>query len=228
MSSSSGKKRRRVRRKEVGADENKVEDPPVVEKSPEPEVPVVEVPVVELKPRDDTTVEFKIQDVRDVLSGNAPAAEEEEEDDDDEEWEYVDIDEEEDNDEYDYVIEEVSERKLDSLEQLLADAKTMRADEKKDADGKASDEGDEGGLKIPDSVIKVLSTIVTVDFFVVIGLLLWFLAGIFASYVFKDDTIQIAFNSNFEAFVQPALGILMIGAAASGVLRTEDEEGPME
>jgi hypothetical protein len=72
-------------------------------------------------------------------------------------------------------------------------------------------------------VSKVLSTIVTIDFFVVCGFLLWFLAGIIGSYGFHNDAVQIAFNGQFQAWVQPALGILMIGSVASSVLSEKED-----
>ena len=55
----------------------------------------------------------------------------------------------------------------------------------------------EEGEDIKSKIRDVVSTIVTADFFVVCGFLLWFLAGIFQSNVLGDDTIQIAFNSKF-------------------------------
>ena len=73
------------------------------------------------------------------------------------------------------------------------------------------------------TVKNVLSTIVTIDFFVDCALLLWFLAGVFSSYVWKDDAIQIAFNSNFQQVVQPALEILMIAALSDAVLKGDDD-----
>eukprot|EP00979_Chaetoceros_neogracilis_P004168 scaffold731_cov224-Chaetoceros_neogracile.AAC.13 len=39
-----------------------------------------------------------------------------------------------------------------------------------------------------------------------------------------DDTVQIAFNGIFEAIVQPALGILMIGSAAGSLFGTPAEQ----
>ncbi len=84
----------------------------------------------------------------------------------------------------------------DSMEQLLADARQFRK-----ADGGMSN--DEEGSSMKDTFFNVISTIVTVDFFVVLALLAWFLAGIFCSYVLKDDTVQIAFNMNFERVTQP-------------------------
>jgi hypothetical protein len=105
--------------------------------------------------------------------------------------------------------------KDDSMAQLLADAKKMR------------EEAPEEEISAPNAIKSVISTIVTADFFVVCGLLLWFLAGIFCSYIIKDDAVQIAFNNIFEPVVQPALGILMIGSAAGAVFKDESKEEGM-
>lgn len=101
----------------------------------------------------------------------------------------------------------------DPLAQLLSDAKAMQRE------SKSSEKDDESsGL-----VSQVLSTIITVDFFVVCALLLWFLAGIFCSYILKDDTVQIAFNGIFEPVVQPALGVLMIASLSDAVLKPKED-----
>lgn len=87
----------------------------------------------------------------------------------------------------------------DSLEQLLEDARRM-----KEEDGGGSGDSaaggllsDEEGTGLKEIIRNVLSTIVTADFFVVCGFLLWFLAGIFWRAVFDDDSVQIAFNSEY-------------------------------
>lgn len=238
VNESGDRKRRRIRRKTPIAKETveniqketeqvdvQIEEAEKLPKTPPPS-PEISIET-ESKPPEDFAVEFKIQDVRDVLAGKDdssiadPIGNEEPEEDDDE-WEYVDIDDEEDNDEYEYVIEDVKEEELNSLEQLLVDARALR-----EAENEEEDE-EEGNFKVPDSVRNALSTIVTVDFFVVIALLVWFLAGIFSSSILKDDAIQIAFNSNFQLIVQPALGILMIGSAASAILKDESEEQDLE
>lgn len=103
------------------------------------------------------------------------------------------------------------------LESLLADAKRMRAER----GGSSSTNSDESA---GDKIINFLSVVVTFDFFIVCGLLLWFLAGVFASYVLKNDTVQIAFNGIFQPVVQPALGILMIGSAASAILKGKGDD----
>ena len=175
-----------------------------------------------------TSVVMKVRDIRDVISGAPEPTEEvveeeeyiddEAEDDelaDDEEWEYYDVDE--DGSEIILSNDETSARTADdSMEQLLADARSMRR--------ASSDVEEEEETTIKDKVFDVISTIVTVDFFVVIGLLVWFLAGIFCSSVLKDDTVQILFNNNFERVTQPALGLLMIGSVAGSFGNKDEEE----
>lgn len=79
----------------------------------------------------------------------------------------------------------------DSLERMLADARQMQLQEDESED----DDKESEGVNIPTTIRSILSTIVTIDFFVIIGFLGWFLAGVFASSVLKNDDIQIAFNS---------------------------------
>ena len=86
----------------------------------------------------------------------------------------------------------------DPIDELLADARRMREDSGGQGQSKTTTTK---GAK--ETIFEVISTIVTVDFFVVLALLVWFLAGIFCSYVLKDDTVQIAFNMNFERLTQP-------------------------
>lgn len=166
-------------------------------------------------------VNLQVRDVRDILSGksedsalvdNAADADDGDDDElaDDEEWEYYYEDED---------GKEVEAPAEGSLEQLLADAKKLRGD----ADGqKPSDEAMEG-VSIPGGIKGAISTIVTIDFFFVLGLLAWFLAGIFVRAVFGNDAVQIAFNNNFELIVQPALGVLMIASAAGALFKDPEE-----
>jgi hypothetical protein len=80
-----------------------------------------------------------------------------------------------------------------SLEQLLEDARSMQQDGSSSSSLIEGSDEEDGSLKA--KARQILSTIVTADFFIVMAFLLWFLAGIFASSIIKDDTIQIAFNS---------------------------------
>mmetsp|Transcript_25985 Transcript_25985/g.29707 ORF Transcript_25985/g.29707 Transcript_25985/m.29707 type:complete len:288 (-) Transcript_25985:233-1096(-) len=161
-------------------------------------------------------VQVQVMDVRDVVAGVAPKQTQLSVEDDDEEYD--------DDDEYEYYYEDEDENEIvlgsgskdSSLEALLADAKKMRKDEE--------ESGNADEFSIPSAIRGVISTIVTVDFFVVCALLAWFLAGIFCSYVIKDDTVQIAFNGIFEPVVQPALGVLMIGSVTGAVFNEEEKE----
>lgn len=80
------------------------------------------------------------------------------------------------------------------------------------------------GFSVPNAAKNAISTLITADFFLICAFLVWFLVGIFASSVLKDDAIQIAFNNIFQPVVQPALGVLMIGSIASAVFKGDDED----
>lgn len=110
----------------------------------------------------------------------------------------------------------------DSLEQLLADAREMQALERRE---KGSDsEASSTAKGVLTSLRNAISTLVTVDFFIVCGFLVWFLTGVFASYVLRNDAMQIAFNGIFQPLVQPALGILMIAALADAAFKKSDDD----
>ena len=204
-SGSTRKGKRRVRRKQ-----------PVDSSEPEK---VAETP--DLKPRKESAVSMEVTDIRDLVSGgssgsgrNSPASSE------DLRTPKASVSAAAQQASTSEANSAAASTSLDdSLEQLLADAKKMKALEKTDENEVDSSEG--GAMA---SVRNVISTIVTVDFFVVCAFLLWFLAGIFCSYILKDDTVQIAFNSNFQALVQPALGVLMIAAIADAVTKEKDDE----
>jgi len=166
-------------------------------------------------------LQMQVADIRDVVSGKVPTPEQaapevqdavvDDELEDDEEYEYYY--EDENNNE---VIVGTSGTQDNSLESLLADARKIRSED--------TEEEEEDDSSIKKQIRGVLSNIVTADFFVVCALLAWFLAGIFCSYIIKDDTVQIAFNGIFEPVVQPALGILMIGSAAGAAFDDSEEE----
>jgi hypothetical protein len=186
-------------------------DTPDISASTEEEVIPAVVPdrtpvvVPDLKPRDDAPVELTIQDIRNVVSGKSAVGDYSPKQDTSERKASI----------YQRTVDDKNDNSLDdSLKQLLADAREMRQD--------VGSGEEDGSVSIPDSFRNILSTIVTIDFFVVCALLVWFLAGIFASYVLKNDAVQIAFNGIFQPVVQPALGILMIGSAAGGMYLSED------
>ena len=183
------------------------------------EVAEIEAEVEDVQDTQTTTpkenvVVMQVRDIQDVVSGEPEAPvivveervtvkkeeilDDDDDDDelaDDEEWEYFDVDQ--DGNEIIASEEQQQNRgrgQDESIEQLLADARSMRKSSSKVVD-------EETPLK--EKILEAVANIVTVDFFVVIALLLWFLAGIFCSYVLKDDTVQIAFNMNFERVTQP-------------------------
>ncbi|GMH58099.1 hypothetical protein TrLO_g15938 [Triparma laevis f. longispina] len=104
---------------------------------------------------------------------------------------------------------------------LLADSEKFRSNSKDlTADEKIGDE-------LMQKVKGAISTLITVDFFLILGFLAWFIVGVISSTMFKNDTIQIAFNGIFQPLVQPALGILMIGSVAGGAFgKDEDKPNP--
>lgn len=101
----------------------------------------------------------------------------------------------------------------------------MQESDEKEGGLNSRDKAEEESFSIPATIGSVMSTIVTIDFFVVCALLLWFLTGIASSYLLKNDAIQIAFNNIFEPVVQPALGVLMIASIASSVFKEDEGEG---
>ena len=162
---------------------------------------------VPIEPKENTVV-MPVRDIRSVVSGVDETIDSEYDDETlgpDEEWEYYDDDEDEDDTKSSLNSGRTQD---DSMEQLLADAKRMRASKEVQTTQEEK--------TMSDTVFEVISTIVTIDFFVVIGLLVWFLVGIFCSSVLGNDAVQIAFNMNFEKVTQPALGVLMIGSVAGG------------
>jgi len=110
-----------------------------------------------------------------------------------------------------------------NLENILADAKRFRNSEKDNNLETNFNSEKDNNLETNFNIRSTISTLLTIDFFLVVGFLFWFLTGVFVSNVLNNDTVQIAFNNIFQPIVQPALGILMIGSVASGSLGKEEE-----
>ncbi|GMH92106.1 hypothetical protein TrVE_jg8909 [Triparma verrucosa] len=100
---------------------------------------------------------------------------------------------------------------LKDSEKFRSSSKALTADEKI---------GDELSQKIKSAI----STLITIDFFLILAFLAWFVTGVISSTVFKNDVIQIAFNGIFQPLVQPALGILMIGSVAGGAFGKDEKD----
>ena len=156
-----------------------------------------EKPAIELKAREDSPVELKVQDVREIMGGSVSASSSSAPVRSSSSSENASA-----TDELSTTLPTSvssasppsSRFKNDSMEQLLADARRMREEE-----AEVEEDGEQSG-SIKATIGKGLSAIVTADFFVVMAFLVWFLVGIFSSSILKNDTIQIAFNSksNFE------------------------------
>ena len=195
------RKRRRVRRKgESARDEFSDADEQEYDDSEDPSDTSSPSPASDTSiGKEFEVVEVPIRDVRDLGRAAAPTAT---------------MNKESSRTDREAAFSGKASKSNDSLETLLADAKRLRA---------AKGGSDKKGSSIGDTLSNVVSTIVTTDFFVVCALLLWFLVGVFCSYVLKDDTVQIAFNDIFQPIVQPALGILMIGSAAGALMKKGDD-----
>ncbi|CAM9570020.1 unnamed protein product [Heterosigma akashiwo] len=101
-------------------------------------------------------------------------------------------------------------KQLTSDEQLLADIAAF----KKAAPAKVAEEED----SVLDKAGDIFSSILVIDFFVVVGLLGWFVVGVIAKYAFGNSDIVISFRSNFDLVVQPAIGVLMLGTLAGAAV----------
>jgi hypothetical protein len=116
----------------------------------------------------------------------------------------------------------------DSLKMLLLDARKMQDDkdtERQDAiESGTFDDSTDDETSFKKKVRSTIGTIIAADFFVVCAFLVWFLIGIAARSVADNDTIQIAFNNNFQLLVQPAIGILMVGSVAGAIFPEKEEE----
>lgn len=103
-------------------------------------------------------------------------------------------------------------KKLVDMEDLGADIERYRKRESGQRLDSVGEESLSSGAK------DIISTIITIDFFVVIGFLLWFISGVVSSYGFSNSFLLDQFNDKWTTVVQPALGVLMGGTIAGGVL----------
>ena len=81
------------------------------------------------------------------------------------------------------------------------------------------------GESIASGAKNIISTIISIDFFVVIAFMLWFIAGVVSSYGFSNTFLLDQFNDKWTPVVQPALGVLMGGTIAGGVVSKLGESG---
>eukprot|EP00533_Pseudo-nitzschia_delicatissima_P014659 CAMPEP_0197275096 /NCGR_PEP_ID=MMETSP1432-20130617/13501_1 /TAXON_ID=44447 /ORGANISM="Pseudo-nitzschia delicatissima, Strain UNC1205" /LENGTH=296 /DNA_ID=CAMNT_0042740967 /DNA_START=1 /DNA_END=891 /DNA_ORIENTATION=+ len=224
-------KRKRKRKKKVVVEEDDDDDEPEVAATAaavvETVAPIVveeaePAPVLELKPRDDTPVQFQVTN---ILASDEPPEPSNLSKVSDMLLSFTSGKEEPKSTRSESSGPKFESRPMDdSMSQLLEDVKVMTEEEKMAAEESGGFFSDSNGTGIKQMIGDALSTIVTVDFFVVLGFLLWFLLGIASRSVFNDDTIQIAFNNNFEKLVQPALGVLMIASLGGSFFNEKEEE----
>jgi hypothetical protein len=94
--------------------------------------------------------------------------------------------------------DDVDYESMDPIQRMLFDAKQMQLDEKtSNNDGANNQQSDSSESSIGSRIRGVVSTIVTIDFFIVCGFLLWFLAGIFSSYILKVKEQIMSMQSPF-------------------------------
>jgi hypothetical protein len=223
VSESTSRRKRRVRRKESSGDNDTDATEKTASAAPEAAAPEAAAPAVDLRPRE-SAAPLQVRDIRDLAgTGGAPVKPAS-------------------SANAQQPSSSVTVNKFnapggagsnkfssddtgnleDSLAELLADARNMQVKEDQDM----QDAG-ETKMSMPKTIRNVISTILTADFFAVCFFLLWFLLGIAVRSIAKDDSIQIAFNNQFQTLVQPALGLLMVGSVAGAVFPDPDEEGMM-
>lgn len=124
----------------------------------------------------------------------------------------------------DNLDEPPSNTNANSLDSLLVDAEKFRSQSSVSSPSSStpSTSSSSSSAIIP-KIKEGVSLIVTADFFLICGFLLWFLLGAGLSIAGVGDGVQIAFNGIFQPIVQPALGVLMIGSLAGAWDRDDDK-----
>jgi len=80
-----------------------------------------------------------------------------------------------------------------------------------------------------DSLKSSVDTFLIADFFFVLASLAWLAAGIAGKFIFKTESIYLAWYALWPVVFQPALGMLMLGALVSGLSGwIKDQEGSDE
>ncbi|CAM9377236.1 unnamed protein product [Choristocarpus tenellus] len=98
------------------------------------------------------------------------------------------------------------------MSELGADIAKFRTRESISRQSRGKDESLASGAS------ALFSNILSVDFFVVVAFMVWFFAGVVSTYGFNNTFLLDEFNELWTPVVQPALGLLMAGTIAGGVL----------
>lgn len=84
--------------------------------------------------------------------------------------------------------------------------------------------GDENGFKLGSQVKDVLSAVLIADFFAILVFLVWFIAASVSKQFFGNAFLLERFQDIFNPVIQPALGLLMVGSVASGLIKGDDKD----
>ncbi|CAM9199566.1 unnamed protein product [Chrysoparadoxa australica] len=103
------------------------------------------------------------------------------------------------------------------MDQLEADVMRYRA-----AKDSTVAEEDEGGIL--SGVSDTISWILFGDFLVVLGFLLWFIAGVGLKATTQDSFLIDKFTDSWNGLIQPALGVLMAGTILGGTVGKMGED----
>lgn len=94
---------------------------------------------------------------------------------------------------------------------LLKDLKALRS--KRKAMGKPK-----GSQPVVDGFKTVIDTILLWDFFLVVGLLVWLVVALIPHFAAKNDVLLDPWLGLWQPFIQPVLGVLMLGTIVQGTL----------
>lgn len=96
-------------------------------------------------------------------------------------------------------------------EMLLKDLEAMRA-KQKTVDKVDKSSALLGGVK------TVIDTVLLWDFFLVVGLLLWLAVALVPHFASKNDVLLDPWLGLWQPFIQPVLGVLMLGTVIQGTI----------
>lgn len=109
----------------------------------------------------------------------------------------------------------------DDLDAMMAeDLQQFSAQATKTAQASGLGGEEESGSGIKEIVDKVLIA----DFFFILFILAWFIVGVGAQTLGNSTGLLDVWYSLWQLVFQPALGVLMLGALASGLLGKKDDD----
>lgn len=100
----------------------------------------------------------------------------------------------------------------DMLLQDLQSFKRKREGDAQGDGGKVGGSSGEGGR----SLKAALDAVLIANFFMVVGLLVWLVVALVPHFAAKDDSLLDPWLALWQPFIQPVLGVLMLGTIAQG------------